>query len=228
MMAPTPKQLALREAAARAKAKRAEAKPPVTRTEEQKAAVRARAAQRKAAAKATDPPRGGPTAAKQPSTRNEAKFTRDAQLTRELLKGLTQGKTIVALSEQLGRPIGKLLFLKMVAETEPSQIIKGTPTAIEKAIVQARDKQGQSWGQISARTRDAHGIPIPEGRVRRIYEEATGRSTLGMTNGRGGRPIAGTKPAAKPATAAKPKPAKAAATKSATPRTRRVGVKISA
>lgn len=230
----TPKQQALRDAAGRAKAKREAAKAATAETP--KATRR-----RNTTADPSGAPRGGAHAAKRPSTRNEGVAVADAQLSKALMAGLAKGKTVSAMSAELGRPIGKLLMLKMIAEVSEKDIIKGTPAAVSKMIVAARDNGNQSWGQIMARTRDERGNPYTQARVRGIYTEATGTDTRGTSNGRGGRPPAGTTPKPKAAPALRTKAAKPAskasgkrAVKTGTVATtkaetrRKLGVKISA
>ena len=76
---------------------------------------------------------------------------------------------------------------KREMEADPAKyggFIKGdSDTALAAQIVRARDA-GQSWGMIFVRCQ------LPEGRVRRIFKEATAIDSRGLRIGKGGRYVA--------------------------------------
>lgn len=75
-----------------------------------------------------------------------------------------------AIAAKVGCDPGLCRLMYMTAKVKPSEVIKGNPSTVAKAIIKARDEQLQSWGLIAARAR------LAESRVRRIYAEATGSS----------------------------------------------------
>lgn len=120
------------------------------------------------------------------------------------------GKKFSEISEELGIASGKVLFLYACASVKPKDKIKWkTDDELASGIVSARDDDGLSWGLISARA------GVPESRVRKVYTDTTGKSTLGMSIGKGGRKPANGKPVARPGKAAASAKAKATAAKPA-------------
>lgn len=86
------------------------------------------------------------------------------------------------ISEQLGIGQGKAAFLYMCATVAPKdRIVAKDEDTLSAKIVEARDEHQLSWGQIAARA------SIPEGKVKHLYETASGTSTLGLRIGKGGR-----------------------------------------
>jgi hypothetical protein len=106
------------------------------------------------------------------------------------------------IAARMNAGAGKCMFAFMVGTSEPMKTVN--PAAIAKAR-----SAGESWGLIAARA------SLPEGKVRKMFEEATGKSARGERIGKGGRPPGstnGTAPAKKAAKATKA-PAKTAAAK---------------
>jgi hypothetical protein len=80
------------------------------------------------------------------------------------------------IATRLNLAPGKAMYAYMVGTATPMKTVNPA------AIVKAREA-GESWGIISARA------SLPEGRVRKMFEEATGKSALGDRSiGKGGRP----------------------------------------
>lgn len=118
------------------------------------------------------------------------------------------------IATTLGMSTGKAMLLYMEATTRPKDRIKGkTDEELGAAIVEARDEQLLSWGQISARS------GLPETRCRKLYEEATGKSTRGNRIGKGGRYPDGTVPPTRAGEAKERAVKKAAAKKAAAKKT---------
>lgn len=110
-----------------------------------------------------------------------------------------QGMKFQEIADDLRITPGKVHFLYACATVKPKDRIKWSDDDdLAAKIVDARDDDELSWGLISARA------GVPESRVRKLYTDTTGKSTLGMSIGKGGRkPTNGAKPASKTAKAAK-------------------------
>lgn len=105
---------------------------------------------------------------------------------------------------ELGVAVGKAMLAYEFGKVKPAdRVTAATDEALGKKIVALRDKEGLSWGRISART--GHG----EGHCRRLYTAASGTSTIGNRIGKGGRyPGDGNGKTPRKAAAAKKAPAK--------------------
>lgn len=132
------------------------------------------------------------------------------------------------IADELDCTAGKAILAYDIVNMPAKDKIKAKDEdELAAAIVSARDDDQNSWGRISARA------GIPESRVRKIYEDATGNSSRGLRIGKGGRyvgdenpnpPAEKVKGTAKKAGAAKKAPAKkAAAAKKAAPAKRTTG-----
>jgi len=105
---------------------------------------------------------------------------------------------------------GKAMYLYLQAHVAPKDRIKAkTDEDMAAAIVKARDEDLLSWAQISVRS------GVVEGRCHRLYEQATGESTLGNRIGKGGRYPDGVTPPTRSAEGAENAVKKAAAKKAA-------------
>lgn len=105
---------------------------------------------------------------------------------------------------ELETSVGKAMLAYEFGKVKPADRVTAKNDAeLGRKIVQLRDKEGLSWGRISARTGQG------EQRCRSLYEEATGTSTLGNRIGKGGRhPGSGNGKSPRRAGAAKKAPAK--------------------
>lgn len=97
------------------------------------------------------------------------------------------------IAEELNIGQGKAMYAYMIATTPDREKIKWkTEEDLAAKVVKARDAENQSWGMISARTSPL----VAEGRVKSLYEKTTGKATLGLRIGKGGRyPTEGDRPA---------------------------------
>jgi hypothetical protein len=153
----------------------------------------------------------------------DERAARDKEMGETIVERRNEGEKYAPIAADLGITVGKAIFLYECATVEPkNKITFRTEEDLGKKIVAARDK-GLSWGRIAAYS------GVPEGRVRKVWEETTGQSAMGQSIGKGGRtpngvvkakPKAKAKPAVK--AAAKPaatKPAPAAKAKAPIKRT---------
>lgn len=117
----------------------------------------------------------------------------------------SHGRKWHEIAEAVSIPQGKCILMYEWYKVPAKARVKN-PTA--KDIVKFRN-EGESWGSISAMT------SISESSLRRMYEQATGKSAVGNRIGKGGRyPSNSEKPVAKKAPAKKA-PAKKAPAKKA-------------
>lgn len=128
-------------------------------------------------------------APKESAGKRAAAKDRDIDLTERVLELRSQDKTWDEIADKLKITPGKAQFLKMCSDVKPKDRIKGTDDEIAAGIVAARNDDEQSWGRIAARA------GLPEGKVKKLYESASGKSSSGQRVGR--------KAAAKPAAAKK-------------------------
>jgi hypothetical protein len=153
-------------------------------------------------------------AAKKPATKPKAEESEkdtaaeDAALTARVLEMRDEEeKNWAEIADELEIQPGKAMFLHMAAHVSPKDRIKGTDEEISAKIVELRngdpdnDVKGLSWGQLMARS------GLSEGKVRKIYEDASGTPARGNRIGKGGRfPADGEAPAkGEKAAPAKPK-----------------------
>lgn len=104
---------------------------------------------------------------------------------------------------ELGTSVGKAMLAYEFGKVKPAdRVTAASDEALGVKIVKLRDKDGLSWGRISART--GRG----EQQCRSLYTEATGQSTLGNRIGKGGRHPGGGGKSPRKAGAAKKAPAK--------------------
>lgn len=109
------------------------------------------------------------------------------------------------ISDQVDVPVGKCMLIFDYATVRPKDRVKD---ATGQDIVNLRDGENLSWAIIAART------GYPHTACRKLYEDETGKSTLGNRIGKGGRYPGGSsngekKPAAKKVAAkAKSEPGK--------------------
>lgn len=116
---------------------------------------------------------GAKASANGKANKRQAAAKRDAELTTKVVEMRQKDKKWSEIGKALSITPGKAQFLAMVAAVKPKDRIKGTDAEVAKSIVAARDKDKQSWGQIAARA------GIAEGRVKKIYEETSGKSASG-------------------------------------------------
>lgn len=91
-------------------------------------------------------------------------------LTRQQIERVYQGQDLKGVaSAAMAKP-------KNVDGTDSAEM-----TEFKRAIAQARNEDNQSWGLIGVRAER------PEGLVRRLYKEQTGRHSQGLRIGKGGR-----------------------------------------
>lgn len=135
------------------------------------------------------------TAAKKAPAKKVAASSGDAALGKQIASMRDEGQSWADIADTLEIKPGKAMFLHMCATVKPSEKITFKDDAdLAKKVVAARDKENLSWGTIMART------GLSGGKLRQLYEEASGTSTLGQRIGKGGRPpgsgngAAGTKP----------------------------------
>lgn len=117
-----------------------------------------------------------------------------------------EGKPWAEIAEELGLNQGRCMSLYMTASVKPKDRIKfDDDDDLAKQVVRLREKDLLSWGLISARS------GVGEGKLKRLFEEASGTPALGHRIGRGGRfPTNGDRPApAEKAPKAKKQSAKA-------------------
>ncbi len=84
------------------------------------------------------------------------------------------------ISDEVGLPQGKAMFALMCFEVKPKDRILGDEEAVAKGIIAARE-EGLSWGIIAAR------CEMGEGKVKDLFSEHSGTSSLGQRIGKGGR-----------------------------------------
>ena len=141
----------------------------------------------------------------------DARVARDKQLATQVVERRKSGEKYGPIAADLGITVGKAIFLYECATVAPKDKIRFTDTdELGEKIVAARNA-GVSWGRISART------GVPEGRVRSTWENATGKSAMGESIGKGGRKANGV--VAKPKAKAKAAPKAKAAAKPAAEKT---------
>lgn len=108
----------------------------------------------------------------------------------------SEGKKWPEVAEEMGAPAGALMFAEMCYKVAPRDRVKwSTPEELQEAVVDLRDEQKLSWGNIAAR------CATGEARCRSAYEAATGNSSRGNRIGKGGRypsDFEGERPEAKP------------------------------
>lgn len=124
----------------------------------------------------------------------EAVLTADKDIKQVVRLRKNEGLKWEEIAARMNVSVGKCMFAFMVGTAEPMK--NATPAAVVKARA-----AGESWGLIAARA------GLPEGKVRKMFQEATGKPSRGERIGRGGRPLgSGTN-----GSAPKPKASKAAA-----------------
>ena len=124
----------------------------------------------------------------------EARREQNMELAEQIVALRENDNSWATISEELGVGQGKAMLLFMYATTDDSDKIKLTGDAEKDGpkIVKARES-GLSWGQIMART------GVGEGKLRAMFEAASGESSLGNRIGKGGRHPSGSAPAKAPA-----------------------------
>lgn len=125
----------------------------------------------------------------------------------KVLEMRSDDKSWSDIAEEVGIGQGKAMYLAMIGDVDDDTHIDSdslTETQLAKAIVAAREKDKQSWGQIAARTLGKVG----EGKVRTIYEATSGKSASDSEIGKGGRGASANGAAPKKAAAGKKAPAK--------------------
>lgn len=160
-----------------------------------KAAVKKAVASKKAPAKKAAAPKKAAATTEETSAR-EARKAENMALAERIVELRENDNNWATISEETGVGQGKAMLLYMYATTEDSDKINltGNEDKDGPKIVKAREA-GLSWGQIMART------GIGEGKLRALFEAASGESTLGNRVGKGGRYPTGSAPAKKAAKA---------------------------
>lgn len=156
-----------------------------------KAAVKKAVASKKAPAKKA-------TAAKKTSATTEETSAREARkaenmaLAERIVELRENDNNWATISEETGVGQGKAMLLYMYATTDDADKINltGNEDKDGPKIVKARES-GLSWGNIMART------GVGEGKLRALFEAASGESTMGNRIGKGGRYPTGSAPAKK-------------------------------
>lgn len=136
---------------------------------------------------------------------------KQADLIDQVMELRSDDKSWSEVSDALSIGQGKAMYMEMIGNVDDDTLIDSdslSETALAKAIVAAREKEKQSWGQISARTLGKVG----EGKVRSLYESASGKSASDSEIGKGGLRAGanGSAAPAKKASAGKKAPAKKA------------------
>lgn len=91
------------------------------------------------------------------------------------------GKTWAEISEAVGKPMGKCMFLYEVASVTPkTRITAKTEEELDAKIAKARE-DGLSWGVIAARSGKS------EGYCKAAFSRISGESAKGHRIGKGGR-----------------------------------------
>ena len=166
-------------------------------------------------ARSTAKPAAAKPVAKKPAATNSERVPATRKLDLAFaLKERKKGTPLHAIADEMGAFRGTVGFIlrRHDVQTMPEFAklrITGTPAAVAKAIVRARDVEGVSWVEIASRA------DIEYDQARQIYAEAKGlEDTRGLTvPGKGGRPIAGSKAPVKKTTAKKAPVKQAPATK---------------
>lgn len=134
------------------------------------------------------------------------------------------GKTWGEISESVGLPQGKCMYLYEVETVSPkTRIAAKTEEELKAKIAEGRN-EGLSWGVLSARSGKS------EGYCKKAYEEITGQEALGNRIGKGGRYPGGVTPemSTNKKTAAKAKGVAKKAAKKAPPAKKTAAAKKSA
>jgi len=116
----------------------------------------------------------------------EQRAAKNGALMEQVVGMRADGKKWSEITEALGIPAGKAMFLEMkaqVAAGEVKPISFKDDADLTNKIVKARNEDLLSWGQISART------GVSEGKLKKLYE--TGGGEKGHRIGKGGRFPAG-------------------------------------
>ncbi len=116
------------------------------------------------------------------ASKREAAKSSDKELQKQVVSKLKGGAKLAEVASELKITPGKAAFLRMCAEVKSAdRITADDDKALAKKVATAR-KEGNSWGRIAARA------GIPEGKVKRMYEQATGKSAgSARLAGKGGR-----------------------------------------
>lgn len=85
------------------------------------------------------------------------------------------------IAEKLQTGQGRVMQAYLIATVPKKEIVKGTDAERAKAVVQLRNKEKMSWGDIVARVRK------PESWCRTQWSKSTGKDNRGDRIGKGGR-----------------------------------------
>lgn len=149
-----------------------------------------------------------PDALKETSEARAARETRDAELTAQILelRDSEEKTSWFDIASQLEIGQGKAMFLYMIAHVDPSDVITfKDDDDLAAKVAKLRDDKKLSWGILAARS------GVSEGKLKNLYEAATGVTAIGNRIGKGGRyPTGADRPAPAPKAAKTAKAAKAA------------------
>ena len=114
---------------------------------------------------------------------DEAEESDNVALTRDIVRLRDdEEKNWSEIAEELEISQGRTILLYLKATLRPEDVVKWTDDDdLGKKIVKMRDDDQISWGVIGVRCQ------VPESKVRRLYLDTTGISSVGLRIGKGGR-----------------------------------------
>lgn len=123
-------------------------------------------------------------------TAAEERASRDAALTKDIIRLKKAGSNWKDISDEVGVTQGRAIFLYDAATVSDDEMIAFRSDAeLGKKLLKLRAEGGMSWGKIAARTGYA------EGKLKKLHADAGGGA--GTRIGRGGR-VAGSEATKKP------------------------------
>lgn len=131
----------------------------------------------------------------------DAQAAKDKQLATQIVARRKNEEGYAAIASDLNVTVGKAIYLYECATTAPKDKIRWTNEDDRASKIVAARQAGLSWGLISARTDPR----VPEGTVRKVWEDTTGKSAKGENIGKGGRGVVGAPSRAKAKVAPKAK-----------------------